>query len=285
MDLELPEISTNHFNQEYTHPVMEKIVIKDSSFLNEHERNKFEMFEGYEYDPSNEIYHGDSNSVQAISTLDKPYFRKLDSILEIPEEVKNLVREKIITSNRRIHVISDETLCTYVISSYQELGIIFDLQHITNLFSIDLRKTNIFGFLSKATTKDNPTMDNPTSINFILIKPSSVIKQVFEEYKSKYSIVFENKPLLDEKLYLFMKMIEESVPIINQYSAKETASATIYLYLIDKMKHVKKSLFSKKIFSSLSGVSDRGFIICHDIIKKFIIKITEQCPSFFDQFY
>lgn len=285
MDIELPIQTISQTEEQYFEPVKEGISLHDQIFSSISNKEKFDMFEGCEYDPGRDVFYGDSSVVQAISTLDKPYFRKLDSITKIPEEVKNRVREKIITSQRRIHVISNETLCTYVIYSYQELGIPFDLYQIINLFSIDPRKTNMFGFLSKATTKDNPTMDNPTSINIVVIKPSSIIKQVFEEYKIKYSIVFDNQPLLSNKLYLFMKMLEESIPIINQYSARETASAVIYLYLKNKMGHVKKCLFSKKIFSTLPGISDRGFITSHDIIKKFLTKVMEQKPLFLNQFY
>lgn len=243
-----------------------------------------DIFSGCEYDGGRDVYYGDSTNIQPISTTDKPYFRRLDSIFEIPEDVKNKVRERIITSDRRIHSISDETLCTYVIQAYQDLGHLFDIQYVARLFNVDLKKSNVFGFLSKATTRDNPTRDNPTSLNIIVVKPSSVIVEIFNEYISKYSIVIDNLHDPQTKIFNYMKVIETGFPVINQYSARETATATIYLYLKNRMSHIKKVLFSKIIFSSLSGVTDKKFNTSCNLIAGYINYINSQDPRILGQF-
>ena len=248
----------------------DQVFKKNTQFTDE------DIFTGCEYDGGRNVYYGDSINIQPISTTDKPYFRRLDSIPEIFEDVKNKVRERIITSDRRIHSISDETLCTYVIQAYQDLGYSFDIQYIAKLFNIDLKKSNVFGFLSKATTRDNPTRDNPISLNIIVVKASSVIIEIFNEYISKYSIIIDNFQDPKIKIFNYMKVIETGFPIINQYSAREIATATIYLYLKNRMSNVKKNLFSKTIFSTLSCVTDKKFNTSCNLIISYINFINSQ---------
>lgn len=243
-----------------------------------------EIFVDCEYDGGRNIYYGESTIIQSVSTQDKSYFRRLNSIPEIPEYIKNKVREKIITSERRIHSISDETLCTYVIQAYQDFNESFDIQYIAKIFNVNLKKSNVFGFLSKATTKDNPTKDNSTSLNIIIVKPSSIIAEIFDEYISKYNLIIDNFNDPQIKLFNYMKIIETAFPIINQYSAREIATATIYLYLKDRMINIKKKIFSKTIFSLLSNVTDKKFNISCNLILGFINFLNSQDSDILGRF-
>ena len=69
----------------------DQVFKKNTQFTDE------DIFTGCEYDGGRNVYYGDSINIQPISTTDKPYFRRLDSIPEIFEDVKNKVRERIIT--------------------------------------------------------------------------------------------------------------------------------------------------------------------------------------------
>lgn len=289
MDLEVTKqiIPTmQQVNSNYRIPVVQEegISLHEQIFGKMEKQRTEDIFTGCEYDGGREVYYGDSTIIQSVSMTDKPYFKRLDSIPSIPEDVKNKVREKIVTSDRRIHSLSDETLCTYVIQAYQELGLPFDIQYIANIFGIVLKKSNVCGFLSKATTRDNPTKDNQTSINIIIVKPSSVIVDVFNEYISTYSIVIDNLPDPQTKLFNYMRVIETAFPVVTQYSAREIATVTIYLYLKNRVTHIKKSLFSKTIFYSLSKVTDKKFTTSCELINGFINFINSNNPQILGQF-
>lgn len=275
---------TNQYSHQNQQSVPLGLSLHDQVFKKNTQSTFDDIFTGCEYDGGRDVYYGDSTNIQPISTTDKPYFRRLDSIPEIPEDIKNKVRERIITSDRRIHALSDETLCTYVIQAYRDLGYQFDIQYIARLFCIDLKKSHVFGFLSQVTTIDNPTKDNPTSLNIIVVKPSSVIVEVFNEYISRYSIVIDNLYDPQTKIFNYMTVIETAFPIIRQYSAREIATATIYLYLKNRMNHIKKNLFSKTIFSTLSGVTDKKFNTSCNLIIGYINFINSQDPRVLGQF-
>ena len=81
-----------------------------------------------------------------------------------------------------------------------------------------------------------------------------------------------------------MKVIETGFPVVNQYSARETATATIYLYLKNRMCHIRKNLFSKTIFSTLSGVTDKKFNASCNLIAGYINFINSQDPRILGQF-
>lgn len=260
----------------------------EKQIYNNLKKTQQNMLEEYEYDDSKNLYYGEVQSTQPISSIDKSYFRRLYSI-NIPEEVKRKVEEKIITCNRRIHVISDETLCTYVILAHQELNIPYNIENIIRLFNLDPTKTNVFNFLSKATTKSNITLDNPTSINIIVIKPSNLIPEVFKDYITKYNIKFLNGELLEPKLVAFAEMIEKHCPMATQYSPRETASAIIfsyfYFYFADNAIQVKKSNFSKKIFSTLAGVTEKRFSTSYNVLSLFLNNLRLHNPTAITQYY
>lgn len=293
MDLELPSQNQSNFpytNNPYTQNFMNQNIthaeksLHDQIFGNQ-PQTKEDIFNDCEYDGGRVVYFGETTLQPSSIVSDKPYFRRLESIHEIPENVRARVREKIVTSNRRIHTVSDETLCTYVIQACQELGVSYDVDYVASLFNINFKKSNVFGFLSKATTRDNPTKDDPTSITVIIINPSSIIVKMFMDYVNKYSIIFDNLIDPGPKLYNFMVMIENSLPIVKNYSSQEIASATIYIYLKDKMGSTKKSLFSKKIFSSLAGITDKKFSTSCELIGGFIDRINAVNPNFLKIYY
>lgn len=260
----------------------------ESQVLANLKKTQHDMFEEYEYDNSKNVYYGEVQSSQPISILDKSYFRRLYSI-DIPEEVKRKVEEKIITCNKRIHVISDETLCTYVILAHQELNISYNIENIIRLFDLDPTKTNVFNFLSKATTKSNITLDNPTSINIIVIKPSNLVLDVFKDYITKYNIQLVNGELIPPKLVAFAEMIEKYCPMATQYSPRETAAAIIfsyfYFYFADNCIQVKKNKFSKKIFSTLAGVTEKRFSTSYEVLSMFLNNLRINNPTIITQYY
>lgn len=241
-----------------------------------------EIDEYTEYGGGN-INYGELSEDKNNLDTSKSYFKVLYS-LDIHQEVKQRVEEKILSSYKRHYQIDNDTLCACVIICYQELNIPFDFVSIIRIFGLDPLKSKVTELLSKATTKSTLMSEESTSINIVLIKPSNYTIELFTSYINTNNISPDNL-YIGEKIKQLTESLEINYSIINQYSPPETASSIIYHYLKAIITVKKRSFFSKKKFSSLPGISQKRFELSCKCIEKIFAEALTNNPNYLKQFY
>lgn len=230
------------------------------------------------------LYYGNTDQIPNSDCQNKRYFKLLYS-LDIDIRVKNLVEHKIVSIDRRFHFMSDDVLCSYIISSYQELNIDFSINSIFKLFNIDPNKSNVLVNLSKITSKDTHFSGDKNTISMMLIKPSSLVEEIFNIYVEKHNQKIENRQDICQKIIEFAQSIEDLFPDIIQYSANDMASAFIYIFLEIKCCKLKRTVFNKKIFSTLTDTMiKKRFEVSYDLINKKLKICAESHVDFINKF-
>lgn len=275
MDLDILQTQNNVLPQQY---------IEYNTYENPHlESRKEDIFKEDAYDENKEIIYGDRLVHAITNETTKSYFKRLYA-LNIPHEVKLRVEEKIIAFDKRIHQVSDEILCSLVIISYQELGLSFNIELIIRMFNLDPVKSRVTEYISQCTTEVNIMSNQETSINQILIKPSTYICELFKTYITIYNLPFENSDQISNKLFLLTQMLESHIPMISDYSPRETAAVILYLYLKGRI-NTKRSYYSKKVFSTLPQVENKSFDKSYDFLKTKFEYLKNNHTDYLNQFY
>uniref|UniRef100_A0A6C0BDK7 Uncharacterized protein n=1 Tax=viral metagenome TaxID=1070528 RepID=A0A6C0BDK7_9ZZZZ len=232
----------------------------------------FQLFEGSECLNSRDIFYGDSNTGSELEpTRTKVYFQRLHS-LNLPNEIKRKIQDKILTAKRRVHIINDEMLCAYAIRSYYELGIQFDIYKVYEIFGINPCKSNVMEMVSNCTTKQSIISDENISVNVISIRPSDYVRQLLTEYVLKFTISMPSFEQMIKKIEYFSTVLTTICPILMNKTPLDTASAISYFYILKGSNSLRKEIFSKKIFYSLQGINKAKF----DESLKYIITSFEE---------
>lgn len=242
-----------------------------------------EFYEEIEEYNDGRINYGELAEDKINNDSTKSYFKYLYT-LDIHQEVKQKVEEKIISSYKRYYQIDNDVLCACVITCYQELNIPFDFLNIIRIFGLDPLKSKVTELLSKATTKATLMSEEPTSISVIIIKPSNYVIELFTIYLNNYNIN-SNNAYIGEKIKDLTESLEIHYPKIIQYGPRESASSIIYHYLKRTIKVKKRSYFCKKIFSSLPEIVQKRFELSCKFIETIFVDIESNHPDYLKQFY
>lgn len=235
----------------------------------EHQLTKEDIFKGAADESFISCDDISQSYIPVMGNSSKIYLRKLYS-LPVCAEVKRKVEEDIIGSNKRIHQIPDDVICSLVINAHQELGMECDVVKVMNMFDIDPRKSRVLQMLQKVSTKTTLASHQENAFAMIVVKPSECIQKVFNDYLNKIECNFQNKERTIENIKRIMVKLEEMYPPLVQKSPNECASILIFLFLRGKLNTDCKRITTKKIFSNLPGIVSSKFDSCFsDLESKF----------------
>lgn len=267
MDLSNTETNFNEYSQipitghiENSTSLNDQLVQKFISEQNQEYERVSKIFDGNEV-LNSEVCYGDSNAIGEQEQLqNKPHFKRLFS-LDLPTEIKIDVQNRILSSKKRTHVITDEMLCALTIKSYVERGLQLEIYQIYNIFGIDPRRSNVSSLISNCTNRESILSEEQSSIPIIVIKPKDYIKTILYEYINQYKINLQNLEKMIQKLEYFADVLVTVNPAFLNFTPLDVASSIVYFYL--KLGSVtaksKKKILSKKIFYSLTGVTKIKF--------------------------
>lgn len=270
----IPHVTNSNFNELYgVCNIQNDDQLKENIFkLSEEEINEY-------------INYSDQQYIPLSNDNSKPHFKLLYS-LNIPNEVKQKVEEKIITSQQKASKFTNEIMCCLVITAYRDLNLYVNDESIIRMFGLDPNKTKVMQLLSKATTKLTVISDQETTVTMVIINPSEFIEEVFNSYVNKYKIIVNNKDYMINKIKDLTKNLENYYPIINQSHPREKACAIIYLYLKGNSKSNKRGIFNETVFSELPLIIKSNFKtslkLIQQVFNDFSIKNVQLFLSFYN---
>jgi hypothetical protein len=261
------DIDCNNFEEEYSY-----------------EQNKEDIFRMTDEENTNQISYGDTPYIPLSNDTSKPCFKLLES-LNIPNEVKQKIEEKIITSGERSSSIKPEIMCALVIVTFFELNLDVDIDAIIRLFDINSSKNKIMQLISKATTKKTILSQQNTSINMVIVNPSDYIIEIFDLYINKVCVMFNNKDYVVNKIKELTIKLEEYYPLLVQEYPRETASAIVYFYLNGNINKCKRQFFNENIFSSLQFINKNNFKKRLKYVESIFNDFSKRFPDAYISFY
>ncbi len=276
-NLQLSQQGQNIENGKNDISLNDQLVQNFISKKNEEYNRVSKIFDGNEVLDS-EICYGDANAIGEHEQIqNKPHFKRLFS-LDLPTEIKIDVQNRILSSKKRTHVITDEMLCALTIKAYVEKGLPFEIYQIYNIFGIDPRRSNVSSLISNCTNRESLLSQEQSAIPIIVIKPKDYIKTIIYEYINQYKINLQNLEKMIFKLEYFADILVAINPSFLNFTPLDVASSIVFFYLNlgSVATKSKKKILSKKIFYSLSGVTKIKFEeslkhveIMYEVLKKY----------------
>lgn len=240
---------------------------------------KEDIFKGNGDEAFEQVTYVENSYNPIMGDSSKSYFKKLYS-LPVPPEVKRKVEEDIIASNKRIHLLPDEVICSLVINAHQHLGLDFDIVSIFAMFGIDPRKNNILQLLQKVSTKITLASNQENAFAMIVVEPSKYISEIFNLYLAKIQYNFRDKEQTIDSIKRIMIKLEEMYPPLVQKPPRECASILVYLYLRGNLDINSRQIFNKKIFSELPGIVSTKFDSCFNDLERKFNDLFRNNPTF-----